>query len=57
MAPSDQWRQEGGSLVRDLQLDDLKAAMAFVNPVNGLSDASAASLHADPARARRPPSK
>ena len=33
MAPSDQWRHEGGSLVRDLQLDDFKAAMAFVNPV------------------------
>jgi 4a-hydroxytetrahydrobiopterin dehydratase len=33
MAPSDQWRQEGESLVRDLEFDDFKAAMAFVNRV------------------------
>jgi 4a-hydroxytetrahydrobiopterin dehydratase len=33
MAPSDQWRQEGESLVRDLEFDDFRAAMAFVNSV------------------------
>jgi pterin-4a-carbinolamine dehydratase len=33
MAPSDQWRHEGESLVRDREFDDFKAAMAFVNPV------------------------
>jgi 4a-hydroxytetrahydrobiopterin dehydratase len=33
MAPSDQWRQDGESLVRDLEFDDFKAAMAFVNRV------------------------
>jgi 4a-hydroxytetrahydrobiopterin dehydratase len=33
MAPSDQWRQEDESLVRDLEFDDFKAAMAFVNRV------------------------
>jgi 4a-hydroxytetrahydrobiopterin dehydratase len=33
MAPSDEWRQEGESLVRDLQLDDFAAAIAFVNRV------------------------
>jgi 4a-hydroxytetrahydrobiopterin dehydratase len=33
MAPSDQWRQEGESLVRDLEFADFKAAMAFVNRV------------------------
>ena len=33
MAPSDEWRQEGESLVRDLEFDDFKAAMAFVNRV------------------------
>lgn len=33
MAPSDDWRQEGESLVRDLKFDDFKAAMAFVNRV------------------------
>jgi 4a-hydroxytetrahydrobiopterin dehydratase len=33
MAPSDQWRQEGESLVRDLEFDDFKTAMAFVNRV------------------------
>jgi pterin-4a-carbinolamine dehydratase len=31
MAPRDQWRQEGEGLVRDLELDDFKVAMAFVN--------------------------
>jgi 4a-hydroxytetrahydrobiopterin dehydratase len=33
MAPSDQWRQEGESLVRDLEFDDFQAAMAFVGRV------------------------
>jgi 4a-hydroxytetrahydrobiopterin dehydratase len=33
MAPSDQWQQEGESLVRDLEFDDFQAAMAFVNRV------------------------
>jgi 4a-hydroxytetrahydrobiopterin dehydratase len=33
MAPSDQWRQEGESLVRDLEFEDFRAAMAFVNSV------------------------
>jgi 4a-hydroxytetrahydrobiopterin dehydratase len=33
MAPSDEWRQERESLVRDLEFDDFKAAMAFVNRV------------------------
>jgi 4a-hydroxytetrahydrobiopterin dehydratase len=33
MAPSDQWRQEDESLVRDLQFDDFKSAIAFVNRV------------------------
>jgi 4a-hydroxytetrahydrobiopterin dehydratase len=33
MAPSEQWRQEGESLVRDLQFDDFKTAIAFVNRV------------------------
>jgi 4a-hydroxytetrahydrobiopterin dehydratase len=33
MAPSDAWRQEGESLVRDLEFDDFKAALACVNRV------------------------
>jgi 4a-hydroxytetrahydrobiopterin dehydratase len=33
MAPSEAWRQEGESLVRDLQFDDFKTAIAFVNRV------------------------
>jgi 4a-hydroxytetrahydrobiopterin dehydratase len=33
MASSEEWRQEGESLVRDLQFDDFKEAMAFVNRV------------------------
>jgi 4a-hydroxytetrahydrobiopterin dehydratase len=33
MAPSDEWRHEDGSLIRDLQFGDFKAAMAFVNRV------------------------
>ena len=33
MAPEAVWRQEGESLVRDLQFDDFQTAMAFVNRV------------------------
>lgn len=33
MAPSEQWRQDGESLVADLEFDDFKAAMAYVNRV------------------------
>jgi 4a-hydroxytetrahydrobiopterin dehydratase len=33
MAPSDAWRQEGESLVRDLEFEDFREAMAFVNRV------------------------
>jgi 4a-hydroxytetrahydrobiopterin dehydratase len=33
MAPSQEWRQEGESLARDLKFDDFKAAMVFVNRV------------------------
>jgi hypothetical protein len=29
MASSDEWRQEGESLVRDLEIDDLAAAAAL----------------------------
>jgi 4a-hydroxytetrahydrobiopterin dehydratase len=38
MAPSDEWRQEGERLVRDLQLDDFAAAIAFVNRVAGAAE-------------------
>jgi 4a-hydroxytetrahydrobiopterin dehydratase len=30
---SSEWRQDGEALVRDLQFDDFKGAMAFVNRV------------------------
>jgi 4a-hydroxytetrahydrobiopterin dehydratase len=33
MAPGEQWRQEGESLVRDLKFDDFAQAIAFVNRV------------------------
>jgi hypothetical protein len=33
MAPSDQWRREGESLVRDLEFEDFKAAVARVGVV------------------------
>jgi 4a-hydroxytetrahydrobiopterin dehydratase len=33
MAPSDAWRQEGESLVRDLEFDDFKGALACVNRI------------------------
>lgn len=42
MAPSEQWRQEGESLVRDLEFDDFKGAIAFVNRV---ADAAEAANH------------
>jgi 4a-hydroxytetrahydrobiopterin dehydratase len=42
MAPSDDWRQEDESLVRDLKFDDFKAAIAFVNRV---ADAAEAANH------------
>jgi 4a-hydroxytetrahydrobiopterin dehydratase len=42
MAPSDQWRQEGESLVRDLEFDDFQVAMAFINRV---ADAAEAANH------------
>ena len=33
MAPSDEWRREDETLVRDLKFDDFQAAMAFVDRV------------------------
>lgn len=33
MAASEQWRQEGEELIRDLDFPDFKAAIAFVNRV------------------------
>ena len=42
MAPSDDWRQEDESLVRDLKFDDFKTAIAFVNRV---ADAAEAANH------------
>jgi 4a-hydroxytetrahydrobiopterin dehydratase len=42
MAPSEQWRQEDESLVRDFEFDDFKGAMAFVNRV---ADAAEAANH------------
>jgi 4a-hydroxytetrahydrobiopterin dehydratase len=33
MAPSDAWRREGESLVRDLEFDDFRGALACVNRV------------------------
>ena len=33
MAPSDQWRQEGESLVLDLEFGAFEAALAFVRVV------------------------
>jgi 4a-hydroxytetrahydrobiopterin dehydratase len=38
MAPGDEWRHEGESLVRDLEFDDFKAAMGFVNRVAGAAE-------------------
>jgi 4a-hydroxytetrahydrobiopterin dehydratase len=34
------WRREGDAIVRDLQLADFAAAMAFVNAVAGLAEAA-----------------
>jgi 4a-hydroxytetrahydrobiopterin dehydratase len=33
MAPSDEWRQQDESMFRDLEFEDFRAAMAFVNRV------------------------
>jgi 4a-hydroxytetrahydrobiopterin dehydratase len=38
MAPSEQWRREGESLVRDFEFEDFNAAMAFVNRVAVAAD-------------------
>ena len=38
MASDAVWRQEGESLVRDYELADFKAAMAFVNRVADLAE-------------------
>ena len=40
MAPSDQWRQEGETLVRDLSFADFAQAMAFVNRVAAAAEAA-----------------
>ena len=40
MAPSEEWRQEGESLVRDLEFADFEAAMAFVNRVAAAVEAA-----------------
>jgi 4a-hydroxytetrahydrobiopterin dehydratase len=42
MASSDQWRQDGEALVRDLTFADFAEAMAFVNRV---ADAAEAANH------------
>ena len=34
------WRRDGDAIVRDLQLADFAAAMAFVNAVAGLAEAA-----------------
>jgi 4a-hydroxytetrahydrobiopterin dehydratase len=38
MASDSVWRQEGETLVRDYELDDFRAAMAFVNRVADLAE-------------------
>jgi 4a-hydroxytetrahydrobiopterin dehydratase len=35
-----QWRREGDAIVRDFQVSDFAAAMAFVNAVAGLAEAA-----------------
>jgi 4a-hydroxytetrahydrobiopterin dehydratase len=35
-----QWRREGDAIVRDFQVADFAAAMAFVNAVAGLAEAA-----------------
>ncbi len=38
MAADSVWRQEGETLVRDLEFDDFRGAMAFVNRVADLAE-------------------
>jgi 4a-hydroxytetrahydrobiopterin dehydratase len=38
MAASEQWRQEGEELIRDFELEDFAAAIAFVNEVAGAAE-------------------
>jgi 4a-hydroxytetrahydrobiopterin dehydratase len=38
MAAGEQWKQEGDAIVRDLEFDDFKAAMATVNRVADLAE-------------------
>jgi 4a-hydroxytetrahydrobiopterin dehydratase len=45
LAPLDGWRREGGAIVRDRELADFAAAMAWVNEVAG--EAEAADHHPD----------
>jgi 4a-hydroxytetrahydrobiopterin dehydratase len=40
MASSDQWRQDGEALVRDLRFADFAEAMAFVNRVAAAAEAA-----------------
>jgi len=38
MAAGEQWKQDGDAIVRDLEFDDFKAAMAAVNRVADLAE-------------------
>jgi 4a-hydroxytetrahydrobiopterin dehydratase len=38
MAAGEQWKQEGDAIVRDLEFEDFKAAMAAVNRVAELAE-------------------
>ncbi len=38
MAAGEQWKQEGDAIVRDLEFEDFKAAMAAVNRVADLAE-------------------
>jgi len=40
MAAGEQWKQDGDAIVRDLEFDDFKAAMAAVNRVADLAEAT-----------------
>jgi 4a-hydroxytetrahydrobiopterin dehydratase len=40
MAPSDEWRQQDESMSRDLEFEDFRAAMAFVNRVAEAAEAA-----------------
>ena len=40
MAAGEQWKQEGDAIVRDLEFEDFKAAMAAVNRVADLAEES-----------------